>query len=76
MGCNAGVPIANAISAKKVAKSLVQDTLTQNDWGAPSIPAGWKAHCDGSGSTFYYNKIINQWAPSYEQMFKTGPVEA
>jgi hypothetical protein len=33
------------------------------------------AGCDGSGSTFYYNKTINQWAPSYKQIFKTGPVE-
>jgi hypothetical protein len=25
--------------------------------------------------TFYYNKAINQWAHSYEQMFETGLVE-
>jgi hypothetical protein len=36
--------------------------LTQNNWGACPIPIGWKAHCDASGLTFYYNKTINQWA--------------
>jgi hypothetical protein len=44
--------------------------------GEHPIPAGWKAHCDESGSNVNYNKTINQWAPSYEQMVKTFPVEA
>jgi hypothetical protein len=60
---------------KRVVKKLVQETLTQNDWGARPVPAGWKAHCDASGSTFYYNKTINQWVPKYELMFETDPVE-
>jgi hypothetical protein len=75
-GCNAGLPPANTISAKKVVKQLFQDTLTQNNWGLCPVPADWKAHCDSSGLTFYYNKTINQWAPSYEHMFETSLVEA
>jgi hypothetical protein len=58
-----------------VRKTLVQDTLTQNDWGVRPIPAGWKAHRDASGVTFYFNKTINQWAPNYESMFEVGQVE-
>jgi hypothetical protein len=61
-GFNASLPPTNTISTKKVGKSLVQDMLTHNNWGARHIPAGWKAHSDASGSTFYYNKTINQWA--------------
>jgi hypothetical protein len=57
---NASLPPVNAISTKKVVKSLILDMLTSNNWGAHPIPAGWKAHCDASDMTFYYNKAINQ----------------
>jgi hypothetical protein len=55
---------------------MVQDTLTQNDWGACPIPAGWREHTDGSGCSFYYNKVGNQWATNYAQMFETEEAPA
>jgi hypothetical protein len=46
-----------------------QETLTQCDWGARPIPAGWREARDGTGTKFYINKRTNTWAPTYEHMF-------
>jgi hypothetical protein len=58
-------------------RKRVQDTLTQIEWGARPIPAGWSEHTDGGGCKFFYNRRTQQWATSYEQMFQepTPPSE-
>jgi hypothetical protein len=50
-------------------RKRIQETLTQNDWGARPIPAGWNEHKDKNGCVFYYNRRTQQWAPTYEHMF-------
>jgi hypothetical protein len=56
-------------------KRLVQETLTQKEWGARPIPAGWTEHVNAHGSEFFYNRKKEQWAGTYEQMFIDPPAE-
>jgi hypothetical protein len=44
--------------------------LTQNNWGVQPIPARWRQCTNGTGNTVYYNKSVNQWAPSYKAIFE------
>jgi hypothetical protein len=46
-----------------------QETLTQCEWGARPIPAGWREARDGTGTKFYVHKRTNRWAPTYDHMF-------
>ncbi len=46
-----------------------QETLTQNEWGARSLPSWWVEHSDGSGQKYYVNRKMKRFAPTYEHMF-------
>ncbi len=54
---------------------MVQETLTQKEWGARPIPAGWTEHVNAHGSEFFYNRKKEQWAGTYDEMFIDPPPE-
>jgi hypothetical protein len=78
-GSNASLPPANAVSTKKGRQKAGSGHSHPERLRSASCP------CWLEGPTLRWqwacfllqqdNKTINQWAPSYKLMFKTGPVE-